>query len=306
MGAAYDLSSPTAVVSGQSVLRGVAVDDVNHAVYWASSNLVAGAVIWRKLLNGAAAPLITLPAGANPRGLAVDPANGKIFWTDADLDRIYKANLDGTGVTIILNVGAAVQYWGIAVQPATQRVFFTEYATGRLGRINYDGTGFLYVHASLANPTYLAIDLAALTLYWTEAGVASQRIRRSSVSGSDLVTLPPVLTTYGGIAIGPTATSDVAEALPVSEFALSPPWPNPGVGLIHLSLATPRSGHVRLVVFDVQGREVAVVADGVMPAGRHELTWDGRSRGAALPAGIYFARMASDGRTWVQRIVLAQ
>ena len=304
MGVAHDLSAPVAVVSGQSSLRGIAVDDVNHVLYWTSSNQATGGFVYRKLLNGPATPIVTLAPGANPRGIAVDPANGKILW--ADLHQVYKANLNGSGVEVVVTTAPGTLIWGVAVNPATQHVYWTEYNTGRLPRTDYFGGGFVNIQTTLSNGTYLAIDIAAGNLYWTEAGVGTQRIRRSSLNGTGLTTLPPVMTTYGGIAIGPGPVSSAGETPPVREFALARPWPNPGAGIIHLAFSLPHATRVRLSVFDVQGREVAVLSDGEMPAGHHDVTWDGQSRNAPAPAGIYFARMAAEGRTWVQRMVLSK
>jgi hypothetical protein len=92
----------------------------------------------------------------------------------------------------------------------------------------------------------------------------------------------------------------------VGAFALAPPWPNPGIGVIHLAVSTPGPAWVRLAVFDVQGREVALLADGDMPPGRHEINWDGTARGVRVPAGIYFARATANGQTQVQRLVLSK
>jgi hypothetical protein len=78
--------------------------------------------------------------------------------------------------------------------------------------------------------------------------------------------------------------------------------PNPSRGAVQVEFALPRDARVRVSVIDLQGREVALLADGVLPAGRHSRSWsdDAPHRAAA---GIYFVRLAADGRTWVQRIV---
>jgi len=48
---------------------------------------------------------------------------------------------------------------------------------------------------------------------------------------------------------------------------------------------------VRLVVYDVLGREVAVLADGRFPAGSHEFTFDA----SGFPSGVYFYRLMNRG-----------
>jgi hypothetical protein len=54
--------------------------------------------------------------------------------------------------------------------------------------------------------------------------------------------------------------------------------------------------HVRLAVYDVLGREVAVLADGTFEPGRYEAAFDGRS----LASGVYVVRavMEAEGRAF--------
>ena len=66
-------------------------------------------------------------------------------------------------------------------------------------------------------------------------------------------------------------------------------------------------GHLRLAVYDVLGREVAVLANGVFPDGRHTARWDGRSTaGTPMPVGVYFLRLDFGRRTESQRIVITR
>jgi len=102
----------------------------------------------------------------------------------------------------------------------------------------------------------------------------------------------------GGFAIAYQLSA--AEA-PVTTFALEPVWPNPGHGSARFRFAVPREAHVRLSVLDVQGREVAVLVEGVQSIGRHTVEWNGPSdRGATAP-GLYLVRFVSPGGTFVRR-----
>ncbi|TPW04990.1 MAG: FG-GAP repeat-containing protein, partial [bacterium] len=73
--------------------------------------------------------------------------------------------------------------------------------------------------------------------------------------------------------------------------------PNPFQFATNLSFTLPESGPHRLAVYDVTGREVAVLASGVGQAGSHQLRWDGRDGwGGALPNGMYFLRLEYGGQ----------
>jgi len=53
-----------------------------------------------------------------------------------------------------------------------------------------------------------------------------------------------------------------------------------------------QGGPVRLVVYDVLGREVAVLVDEVQPAGAYDVAFDG----TGLVSGVYVARLeVNDG-----------
>ncbi len=69
-------------------------------------------------------------------------------------------------------------------------------------------------------------------------------------------------------------------------FALYPAYPNPSSGAVTVPLVLPEVADVSVAVFDVLGRQVAVLADGRAEVGRREFVLDG----GALPAGLYVVR----------------
>jgi CSLREA domain-containing protein len=70
-------------------------------------------------------------------------------------------------------------------------------------------------------------------------------------------------------------------------FALHEVRPNPFASWATLAYDVPERTHVRLVVYDVLGREVAVLVDREREAGRHEAAFDGHE----LAPGTYFVRL---------------
>jgi immune inhibitor A len=90
---------------------------------------------------------------------------------------------------------------------------------------------------------------------------------------------------------------------PVAALALEPARPSPMRGTGQIGFVLPRAAHARLGILDLQGREVAVLADGVFPAGRHTASWDGRTERGSAPAGLYFVRLLAEGRVLSQRLV---
>jgi hypothetical protein len=92
----------------------------------------------------------------------------------------------------------------------------------------------------------------------------------------------------------------------LTEFALNPANPNPTSGRTSISFAVPKETRLRLTVVDVQGRQVAGLADGIFRTGRYHVTWDGTGDRGPAPVGLYFLRLSAGGRTFIQRLVLAR
>jgi hypothetical protein len=85
--------------------------------------------------------------------------------------------------------------------------------------------------------------------------------------------------------------SNSLEGIP-SAFALHTNYPNPFNPTTVLRFDLPEEGYVRLEVFDILGKSVAVLADGLRPAGYYSVVWDAGS----YASGIYVARLqVTDG-----------
>jgi hypothetical protein len=73
---------------------------------------------------------------------------------------------------------------------------------------------------------------------------------------------------------------------------LRAPVPNPTRGGTNLVLDMPRADVVGLEIFDVGGRRVCTLAEGVVGAGIHEYRWEGLdATGTKVHPGVYFARV---------------
>ena len=101
-----------------------------------------------------------------------------------------------------------------------------------------------------------------------------------------------------------TPAVSVGPAAGVARLAFAAPRPNPASGRMLLALELPAAGDVRVEVLDLLGRRVRALHDGRAAAGTLALQWNGADdRGAALPAGLYFARATMASRTAVTRLM---
>jgi|GEM_PF-2351588 len=85
--------------------------------------------------------------------------------------------------------------------------------------------------------------------------------------------------------------------------ALKAPYPNPASDLIHIDLELPDDTDLRVRVFDVLGRHVAILWDGPELAGRHTITWQ---PDAHLSAGVYLIQLSTAGITRTQKVTLVR
>lgn len=102
----------------------------------------------------------------------------------------------------------------------------------------------------------------------------------------------------------PDGTTDVGPSAR-GETSLSRPWPNPARQNTHFLLTLENPAHVRMDVFDAQGRSMRNLMDADMPAGKQQVDWDLRDgQGSRLPAGMYFVRGQLGDQSVVQRVVI--
>ncbi|MGA2506827.1 MAG: arabinofuranosidase catalytic domain-containing protein [Chitinispirillaceae bacterium] len=76
---------------------------------------------------------------------------------------------------------------------------------------------------------------------------------------------------------------------------------NPSMSAAIISYTLQDARRVSMNIFNQQGRHVAAIVNGVMPAGRHDAVWDAK----LIRAGVYICRTAIDGlEGWTGKIVV--
>ncbi|MBD3161809.1 MAG: hypothetical protein GF346_05980, partial [Candidatus Eisenbacteria bacterium] len=81
--------------------------------------------------------------------------------------------------------------------------------------------------------------------------------------------------------------------------------PNPFTDHTRIAYELPSGGAVSLVVYDLQGRAVRRLDEGIRTAGSHEVIWDGSdAAGKRLASGVYFGRLLRPSGADVIRILL--
>jgi hypothetical protein len=193
---------------------------------------------------------------------------------------------------------------------------YTAHASGALLTqvfVDADLTSSGIVMTNLGTSSISASDAGSTA--WTRIGTAltGATMIVERVSGDTL--RAPLADAIGAMSIAPGATRvfSVSYATGTSiesgdsqrgtGIELHPAYPNPfnpstvvGFQLSGSHMGTP----VHLAVYDVLGREVAVLVDGPMPAGSHSVTFDASN----LASGIYLVRLEVDGNVLTNRVTL--
>ena len=132
--------------------------------------------------------------------------------------------------------------------------------------------------------------------------IPTQAVAYDGYAQSAFITVPQM----GLLVLAPSAVVGVPGAdAGAAGVRLGPARPNPARGATRVAFELPAAGHVRLELYDVRGRHVRTLVDGVRSAGTHAAAWDGRDgSGGPAAAGIYFLRLEAAGATRGARLAL--
>jgi hypothetical protein len=103
---------------------------------------------------------------------------------------------------------------------------------------------------------------------------------------------------HGG---APTDVAPSGTSLPAM-YALDECYPNPFNGSSVVGYQLPVAGDVRIIVYDLLGRQIAVLTDGFVTAGRHTVRFDA----SAISSGVYLVRMEATGIVLTEKALLVR
>lgn len=203
---------------------------------------------------------------------------------------------------------------------------FTEFDKPDDPVTHVDGVLFTSAQAEVEGA---AAEQAGVLLTWTLAGdleaVAAVEIFRHGDSGFErLASLSGGATFYKDAEADPAQARryridlvlidgarvsrqvDYAPQL-VEQFALAQNYPNPFNPETRIVFSLAADARVRLRVYNVLGEVIVELVDESLPAGRHEITWNGRdTRRRPVASGVYFYQIEAGTFKATRRMLLAR
>ena len=166
---------------------------------------------------------------------------------------------------------------------------------------NCYGPGFTTSRGTVTG--WPAANQARLLTYAEASTYTLTNIFAKNSASSSLITYDWIPTNATAADVMPIAVSVAqdqrAAAIP-TEYKLSQNYPNPFNPSTIIRYDLPKSGVVTLKVYDLFGREVATLVNGVRAAGTHQEIFDARG----LASGVYFARLKTEAMSSTIKLVL--
>jgi hypothetical protein len=142
-----------------------------------------------------------------------------------------------------------------------------------------------YSLSGLVPGTY---DLFANRIGYTSAS------KTVTLGSSNLDTINFYLDTAGLIGIHP-----IGSPVP-DKFVLYQNYPNPFNPTTKIRFALDKNSHVRLMIYDILGREISLLVDGNLFKGEYEMDFNA----SALPSGIYFYKLSTEYSSVTKKMVV--
>ncbi len=99
--------------------------------------------------------------------------------------------------------------------------------------------------------------------------------------------------------------TEPGKTIPDPDPQLTANFPNPFNPSTTISFELPKTGHVKLEVFNVNGALITTLVDEVRESGRHDVLWNGKdAKGVSVASGIYFYRLKAGAEVVTKKMML--
>ncbi|RPI12458.1 MAG: T9SS C-terminal target domain-containing protein [Ignavibacteriae bacterium] len=249
------------------------------------------------------------------------------FFMDSRTDMLYTAAEIGTGTTTILRIGFDVVFaspnvlngFTIKMQNTNLTTVPSFISTGWTevysGNYTVPGTGIQYINLqtpfnytgenllieicfnnnNFSNNSTVRSTAASNRVFHEHADLASGDGCTNITTGLVQASLPNLCLEVNY----PIGRQKISTELP-REFKLAQNYPNPFNPKTIINYQLAASSNVKLVIFDITGREIAVLVNQKQNAGSYNVEWEA----SGFASGVYFYKIETDNFTAVKKMVL--
>lgn len=142
--------------------------------------------VMRADLDGATVEAVITQS--SPESLALLPDCDAIFWTEDIVDSVYRSDLAGGNIELLIDFGSEpTELSGLVVDPTAGKLYWIDQFGPDIHSANLDGSNIQRVPLNEPLPSGLSLELDVNDgmLYWGEFS----KIRRASVSGGPIQTV---------------------------------------------------------------------------------------------------------------------
>ncbi len=109
---------------------------------------------------------------------------------------------------------------------------------------------------------------------------------------------------FSAVIPGATGVDNANTKLPAS-FELSQNYPNPFNPSTNIQYSLPESRNIRMVIYDISGKEIKTLVNSFEEAGQHNITWDGtNNKNLKVSSGVYFYTLSAGNLNLTKKLIL--
>jgi len=225
------------------------------------------------------------PADCLPVVASSDDGNVPANVLDNDLNTRWSASGDGQWIQFCLNSAATVTGVQIAFYNGTSRTSTFDILTST------DGASWSTKASNLVS-SGASLNLETFSITATTAKYVRIVGHGNSVNAWNSYTEVRIQTSS-------SLTARVMDEETVTTKETLNTYPNPFHTANTITFNLEKDSHVQLSVFDVTGRQVALLVNGAMKAGIHRVPFDAKN----LPGGAYWVKLMHNGKSVMKQII---
>ena len=310
--------------------KSIALDVVGRKMYWTDSGTDK---IQRANLDGSNIEvLVTREQGLeDPKSIALDVVGRKMYWTDSGTDKIQRANLDGSNIEDLLTEGLespsdlAIVMRSL-VDPTTEEPTVAKEDVNRDGVVDVNDLAYVGLQygqtgvniADVNGDGVVNVDDLILVAAAVDAAVAAAPAARAKVQTHFTETqlqgwLAEARVSGNTSRVyqrGVAVIEQLLALLTPQETTLLANYPNPFNPETWIPYQLSEPTHVRLTLYDINGRVVRDLDLGHQRAGKYEnrsraAYWDGRNAvGEPVASGLYFYTLTAGDFTATRKMLI--